>query len=284
MKAREPVTGLQAGGGPTRWKSGADGTVRMGENGSRLRDTAGQRIRVPGHRVQALLSPRLAYHCAEAAHDFALSPTTHLPAGEALMFTGIIEEVGIVAESAPGSLWIHAPLILSDAKLGDSIAINGVDLTVAEMRGDTFFANLMPETYRRSNLSELQAGDLVNLERSVRPMDRLSGHIVRGVVEATCTLDSMTPEGEAIITKFLAPPEYLKYIAVKGPICVDGISLTVVAKDHESFSVSLVQYTQEHTNLKSRKAGDKINLETDILARYVEQILESREASQEATR
>lgn len=200
------------------------------------------------------------------------------------MFTGIVEEVGVVTESAEGLLWIKAPLMVTDAKLGDSIAINGVDLTVAEIRGETFFANLMPETYRRSNLGELKPGDLVNLERSVRPMDRLSGHIVRGVVEATCTLDSMTPEGEAIITKFIAPPEYLKYIAVKGPVCVDGISLTVIAKDHESFSVSLVQYTQEHTNLQGRQPGARINLETDILARYVEQILESRDADKEGAK
>src|SRR5690606_15754462 len=142
---------------------------------------------------------------------------------------------------------------LEDANLGDSIAINGVDLTVAEIRGDTFFANLMPETYRRSNLGDLRPGDLVNLERSVRPMDRLSGHIVRGVVETTCTLDSLTPEGDAIIARFRVPPEYLRYIVVKGPVCVDGISLTVIAKDSESFSVSLVQYTQEHTNLVRRK-------------------------------
>ncbi len=197
------------------------------------------------------------------------------------MFTGIVEEVGSVTSSAPGMLWIQAPLILEDAKLGDSIAINGVDLTVAEIRGLEFFANLMPETYRRSNLGELKAGDLVNLERSVRPNDRLSGHIVRGVVEATCTLHSMTPEGEAIITKFIAPPEYLKYIAVKGPVCVDGISLTVISKDHESFSVSLVQYTQEHTNLKTRVPGATINLETDIIARYVEQMLDARLGPQE---
>lgn len=197
------------------------------------------------------------------------------------MFTGIVEEVGTVTDAADGMMWIKAPLILEDAKLGDSIAINGVDLTVAEIQSDTFFANLMPETYRRSNLGELKAGDLVNLERSVRPNDRLSGHIVRGVVEATCTLHSMTPEGEAIITKFIAPAEYLKYIAVKGPVCVDGISLTVIAKDHESFSVSLVQYTQDHTNLKARVPGDRINLETDIIARYVEQMLDARQAPQE---
>ena len=193
------------------------------------------------------------------------------------MFTGIIEEVGMVVEAGEGALRIRAPFILTDSKLGDSIAINGVDLTVAEMDGETFFANLMPETYRRSNLGDLKPGDLVNLERSCRPTDRLSGHIVRGVVEGTGTLHSMTPEGEAIIARFLAPAELLKYMVVKGPVCIDGISLTIVAKDEESFSVSLVQYTQEHTNLVNRKPGDQINLESDIIARYVENILVARE-------
>lgn len=193
------------------------------------------------------------------------------------MFTGIIEEVGTVVEAGEGTLRIRSPFVLTDSKLGDSIAINGVDLTVAEMDSETFFANLMPETYRRSNLGDLRPGDLVNLERSVRPVDRLSGHIVRGVVEAVGTLDSMTPEGEAIIVRIKTPPELLKYMLVKGPVCMDGISLTIVAKDSESFSVSLVQYTQEHTNLINRKPGDRINLETDILARYVENILAARE-------
>ena len=110
-------------------------------------------------------------------------------------------------------------------------------------------------------------------------MDRLSGHIVRGVVEATGTLHSMTPEGEAIIARFLAPADLLKYMVVKGPVCIDGISLTIVAKDEESFSVSLVQYTQEHTNLVNRKSGDRINLETDIIARYIENfVVETQEA------
>lgn len=188
------------------------------------------------------------------------------------MFTGIIEEVGTVLEAGEGTLRIRAPHILNDSNLGDSIAINGVDLTVAEMDRDAFFANLMPETYRRSNLGELKAGDLVNLERSVRPTDRLSGHIVRGVVEGVGTLHSMTPESDAIIVRISAPPDLLRYMVVKGPVCIDGISLTIVAKDATSFSVSLVQYTQEHTNLVRRKAGDRINLETDIIARYVEQL------------
>lgn len=203
------------------------------------------------------------------------APATNLPGG-ALLFTGIIEEVGEVVEAGEGTLRIRAPLVLEDSKLGDSIAINGVDLTVAEMDGDTFFANLMPETYRRSNLGDLKPGDLVNLERSVRPSDRLSGHIVRGVVEGIATLDSMTPEGDAIIARFTTPPELLRYMVVKGPVCIDGISLTITAKDETSFSVSLVQYTQEHTNLVRRQPGDRINIETDILARYVETILLNR--------
>ncbi|PFG75181.1 MULTISPECIES: riboflavin synthase [Tepidiforma] len=192
------------------------------------------------------------------------------------MFTGIIEEVGEVVEAGEGTLRIRAPLILQDTKLGDSIAINGVDLTVAEIAGDTFFANLMPETYRRSNLGELRPGDRVNLERSCRPTDRLSGHIVRGVVEGTGTIESFMPEGDAVIVRIRAPRELLKYMVVKGPVCIDGISLTIIAKDAESFSVSLVQYTQEHTNLVGRKPGDRVNLETDILARYVDALLEAR--------
>lgn len=191
------------------------------------------------------------------------------------MFTGIIEEVGKVVEAGEGTLRIRAPKILVDSQLGDSIAINGVDLTVAEMDEEFFFANLMPETYRRSNLGELKPGDLVNLERSCRPTDRLSGHIVRGVVEGTGILHSMTPEGEAIIARFITPPELLRYMVVKGPVCIDGISLTIVAKDEESFSVSLVQYTQEHTNLVNREPGDRINLETDIIARYIENFVSS---------
>ena len=191
------------------------------------------------------------------------------------MFTGIIEEVGQVVEAGEGTLRIRAPKILVDSQLGDSISINGVDLTVAEMDREFFFANLMPETYRRSNLGELKPGDLVNLERSCRPTDRLSGHIVRGVVEGTGLLHSLTPEGEAIIARFTTPPELLRYMVVKGPVCIDGISLTIVAKDEESFSVSLVQYTQEHTNLINRKPGDRINLETDIIARYIENFVSS---------
>ena len=195
------------------------------------------------------------------------------------MFTGIIEEVGTIRHAEGGVLVIACSTIIEGTKLGDSIAINGVDLTVREMDGASMTFDVMPETFRRSNLVSVQAGDRVNLERSVRPSDRLSGHIVRGVVEAVCTLESITPEAEALIFRFRPPPEYLRYIAVKGPVCVDGASLTVIDKDEHTFAVSLVQYTQEHTNLTARQPGASINLETDIIARYVEQMLAERLAT-----
>ncbi len=197
------------------------------------------------------------------------------------MFTGIIEELGTVLESGEGRLLIRAPRVVGDAALGDSIAINGVDLTVAELAGDAFFANLMPETYRRSALGDLRPGDRVNLERSVRPNDRLSGHIVRGVTEGVGKIVAIEREGEALLVRVEAPPQLLRYTVVKGPVCIDGVSLTIIAKDASSLTVSLVQYTQEHTNLVSRGAGARVNLETDILARYVEQFVAEREAAEE---
>ncbi len=192
------------------------------------------------------------------------------------MFTGIIEEVGDVVEAGNGSLRIRAPKVLSDARLGDSIAINGVDLTVTRMTGDTFCADVMPETYRRSNLGELRAGDRVNLERSVRPTDRLSGHIVRGVVEGLATVDAFIPEAEAIIARFRTPAELLRYMVVKGPVCIDGASLTIIDKTADTFAVSLVQYTQANTTLLDKRPGDRVNIETDIIARYVEAALSAR--------
>ncbi len=190
------------------------------------------------------------------------------------MFTGIIEEVGTVREAERGRLVIACQKVLHGTNLGDSIAINGVDLTVAHMEEDCFLANVMPETYRRSNLGELRPGDPVNLERALYLGERLGGHIVRGVVEATGTLLSLTPEEDAIIARYAAPPEILRYVVVKGPITIDGVSLTVIARDETSFSVSLVHYTTENTNLTRKQPGDAVNLESDIIARYVEQLLQ----------
>ncbi len=195
------------------------------------------------------------------------------------MFTGIVEEVGEVVEVGDGSVRVRGPLVTSDAKPGDSIAINGVDLTVNEIAGAEFLAHVMAETYRRSNLARLRVGMRVNLERSVRPQDRLSGHIVRGVVEGTATLRSLTPEGDAVIADFGTPPELLRYMVVKGPVAIDGASLTVIDKTPDSFAVSLVRFTQEHTTLLDLEPGDPVNIETDIIARYVEAMLERRDGA-----
>ena len=193
------------------------------------------------------------------------------------MFTGIIEELGKVLKNSDGVLHISAPKILEDSGLGDSIAINGVDLTITTIEDSAFTANIMPETYRRSALGELQGGDIVNLERSVQPTSRLSGHLVRGVTEGVGKIASIKPEKDALIVKISVEQTLLRYILVKGPVCIDGISLTVIAKDSESFSVSLVQYTQSQTTLAKQKSGTKVNIETDIIGRYVEQFLRESE-------
>jgi len=192
------------------------------------------------------------------------------------LFTGIIEEVGRVRSAERGTLVVESSVIIGDAALGDSIAVNGVDLTIAEMDGGSMTFNCMPETYRRSNLGELAAGDPVNLERSATPTTRLSGHIVRGVVEATGKLMSLTPEEDAVLARFEAPGDILRHTIVKGPITIDGVSLTVIAKDERSFTVSLVQFTQQHTNIVGKQPGDSVNLESDIIARYVDQLLAER--------
>jgi riboflavin synthase len=194
------------------------------------------------------------------------------------MFTGIVEEVGRVRSSERGTLIIEYS-DLDDIAPGDSIAVNGCDLTVTDLHDGAMTFNCMPETYRRTNLGELRPGDPVNLERSVTPSTRLSGQIVRGVVEATGRLVSLTPEEDAVLARFEAPPDILRHTIVKGPVTIDGVSLTVVAKDDTSFTVSLVQYTQRHTNIMDRKPGDTVNLESDIIARYVDQLLEQRAAS-----
>ena len=192
------------------------------------------------------------------------------------MFTGIVEETGRVRVAEEGRLVIEAQRALRGTNLGDSISINGVDLTVAYMDEESFQANVMPETYRRSNLGELKAGDLVNLERAMPLGGRMGGHLMRGVVEATGALVSLTPEVDAVLARYAAPPEILRYVVVKGPVAIDGVSLTVVDRDDTSFVVSLVQYTQENTNLTRRKPGDRVNLESDIIARYVDQLLTER--------
>ena len=193
------------------------------------------------------------------------------------MFTGLIASLGTVERLAEGStscrLTVRAPQLLSGVKIGDSIAVNGVCLTVVHLRGDTFTADVMPETVRRTTLHLLQPGDRVNLEKALRPTDGLDGHIVQGHVEGVGTIQQIIPEGNARVYRIQAPGELLRYIVEKGSIAVDGISLTVTETDDSGFSVSLIPHTAKMTTLGYRSAGDAVNLETDILARYVEKML-----------
>ena len=193
------------------------------------------------------------------------------------MFTGIIAELGTVERMAEGStgcqLTVRARRILSGVKIGDSIAVNGACLTVVRLLGNTFTADVMPETVRRTTLHLLQPGDKVNLERALRPVDGLDGHIVQGHVEGVGNIQQITPEGNALVYRIGASPELLRYIVAKGSIAVDGISLTVTEVDDSGFGVSLIPHTAKMTTLGYKHAGDAVNLETDILARYVEKML-----------
>lgn len=192
------------------------------------------------------------------------------------MFTGIIEEVGIVKSVRSGQIAIFATKVLEGTKLGDSLAVNGACLTVRALNASSFSVDVMPETLRRTNLGLLRPGARVNLERALVVGGRLGGHFVQGHVDATGRVVSLLPEAEAVIAKYAAPPEVMRYIVEKGFIAVDGVSLTVIGCDTTSFDVSLVSYSQENTILSSRRPGDLVNLEVDIIAKYVEQLKERR--------
>jgi len=187
------------------------------------------------------------------------------------MFTGIIEEVGKVISAGAGELVIAASNVLAGIECGISIAVNGVCLTVTDFNKSSFAVKVMPETLSRTNLGRLLAGDRVNLERALTLGGRLGGHLVQGHVDATGRVSSLTPEGEAMLISFYALPEVMDYLVEKGFIAVDGVSLTIVNKNTSSFQVSVVDYTRQHTNLGSRRVGDVVNLEVDIIAKYVKQ-------------
>ena len=195
------------------------------------------------------------------------------------MFAGIVEEVGRVIEAKPDRLVIQADAVLEGAKVGDSLNINGACLTAVALEDNRFTVDVTPETLRRTNLGLLKPGDPVDLERALSVADRIGGHIVQGHVEATGEVLSVKPDGDSLVIRFQAPPQVMRYVVSKGFIAVDGISLTVVDRDSSSFSVSVIPYTRDHTVLRGRQAGDQVNLETDIVARYVEQFVNPDKAS-----
>ncbi len=188
------------------------------------------------------------------------------------MFTGIIAEVGRVTSAQPGSLVIAVSKVLQGVEPGGSIAVNGVCLTITSFNTNSFSVDIMPETLRQTNLGLLSAGDRVNLEMPLALGGQLGGHLVQGHVDATGRVASVTGDGEAMLIRFEVPPEVMRYIVEKGFVAVDGVSLTVVTKDASSFWVSVVDYTRAHTTLGDRQVGDLVNLEVDVIAKYVEQL------------
>jgi riboflavin synthase len=187
------------------------------------------------------------------------------------VFTGIVEEVGRVISSA-GDFKIAADKVLDGVQKGDSMAVNGVCLTVTALDDKSFSAEVMPETLDKTNLGLLRPGDGVNLERPLSANGRLGGHFVQGHIDDTGRLSSVDRRGDALLLSFDVPTRLMPYIVEKGFIAVDGVSLTVVARDNNSFQVSIVGYTRENTTLGNRGVGDVVNLEVDIIAKYVEQL------------
>ena len=186
------------------------------------------------------------------------------------MFTGIVEEVGTVEAVPDGGLSVRASLVLADLGIGDSISVSGVCFTVTGLDDSTFRVDVVPETLRRTTLGTLNEGSPVNLERSLRASGRFGGHVVQGHVAGTATIESMVTEGDAWLVRFAGPPALLRYVVEKGFVAVDGVSLTVVDCDERSFLVTLIPHTWENTAMKARAVGDSVNIEVDIMAKYVE--------------
>jgi riboflavin synthase len=188
------------------------------------------------------------------------------------LFTGIVEEIGKVSLIQPNKLTVQAAKVLEDTKLGSSMAVNGICLTVTGLTANSFSAGIQPETLRRTNLGHLKTGDEVNLERPLALGERLGGHLVQGHIDNTGKITSIRQEKEAILMRVDVPHPLMGYMAVKGFIAMDGLSLTIVALGEDSFTISLIDYTQRNTTMGKREVGDIVNLEVDIIAKYVESL------------
>jgi riboflavin synthase len=193
------------------------------------------------------------------------------------VFTGIVEEIGTVTAVTPDGegheITIEGKAVLEGTSLGDSIAVNGTCLTVTDLKDSTFKIACAPETLHRTNLGLLRAGDRVNLERSLTPSSRMGGHFVQGHIDGTGTIVDVRPDKESLWYTIAFDPDQMRYVVPKGFIAVDGISLTVVDALDDRFTIMLIAFTQEHATLSSKQAGDLVNIEVDILGKYVERIL-----------
>jgi len=193
------------------------------------------------------------------------------------MFTGIIEEIGVVQDVKRGTnssaLTISGGIVFNDLKLGDSVAVDGVCLTVSGISGKTFTADVMHETLKRSTAGNLKAGSRVNLERAMPADGRFGGHIVSGHIDGTGAIEEIKNDGIAVLYKIKAPESIIKYIVEKGSITIDGISLTVTSVTSGSFGVSIIPHTAETTTLALKSVGGPVNLESDIIGKYVEKLM-----------
>lgn len=196
------------------------------------------------------------------------------------MFTGIIEELGTIERVGAGQIAVRARTVLEGTRLGDSIAVNGVCLTVTHLTGAGFTADVMPETLRRSSLGQLRPGSRVNLERAMAADGRFGGHIVSGHIDGMGQILALRDEGNAVWVTIAAPPELLWGIVEKGSVAIDGISLTVAAVTDRDFSVSIIPHTGGQTTLLHRRPGEQVNLETDIIGKYVSRLLAPERAPQ----
>ena len=197
-----------------------------------------------------------------------------------IMFTGIIEEIGTIAEVQPISngvtVKIKASTVLEDTKIGDSIAVSGPCLTVRDLEQDTFVADISEETCQRTTLRNCKVGTLVNLERSLRLGDRIGGHLVLGHVDEVATISRWKDEGPSSRMQVTVSPKVKPYIAYKGSIAVDGVSLTIANVDDNIFEVALIPHTLEVTTLGGKQVGEIVNIEVDVMARYIETLMQNR--------
>ncbi len=199
------------------------------------------------------------------------------------MFSGIVEEVGTIAarDERPGgvTLTIRARNVLEQTQIGDSIAVNGACLTVVRFDEHTFDVDMAPETLRKTSLNQCYSGDDVNLERSLTANGRVGGHFVQGHVDSTAEVVDMAPDGEGVLATFRPPAEFMRYIVPKGYVSIDGMSLTVVDTGPDWFTISFIPHTREVTVVKYYESGRLVNLEVDILGKYVEKLLQAHQSA-----
>tara|TARA_Y100000780_G_scaffold103818_1_gene94345 strand:- start:22238 stop:22837 length:600 start_codon:yes stop_codon:yes gene_type:complete len=195
------------------------------------------------------------------------------------MFTGLVEELGVISSISQTDIWIESSIVMDDLGVKDSISVNGACLTVVSIEENLFKVNVVPETLRRTDLGDLSVGDKVNLERSAQLGGRLGGHIVQGHVDGTAQITAYVQEGSAWLIEFQISKNLSRYIVEKGFVCVDGASLTVVNCDENTFTIALIPYTRDNTVLGYKGVGNSVNIETDIIGKYIEKLSTGNQAN-----